>query len=97
MAPSDLAAGPSGAGASAAASVAMHFTDNSDEETGFQVQRKVGARRWRTIATLGANPGVGPVDFADPQATAGKPNSYRVRAVKGGLSSAYSNTLTVTP
>lgn len=78
-APSDL-----NATAPAPRTVDLSWTDNSDSETGFTVERRTQGDTWATVASLGADV------TAYTDADIG-PNTYeyRVKAVAGGLESGY--------
>ncbi len=54
----------------------LDWVDNSDDETGFVVQRKGNGADWTTLATLPA----GATNFVDNGLSLGTPYSYRVRA-----------------
>jgi streptogramin lyase len=80
-APSDLIALGSGS------QVRLSWTDNSDDETGFEIERKTGNNAYVVIGTVGANV----TSFIDTTATPASPLSYRVRAVGATGRSVYSN------
>ncbi|MGB7157341.1 MAG: fibronectin type III domain-containing protein [Tepidisphaeraceae bacterium] len=70
--------------------VNLTWTDNSANETGFQIQRKTGTGgNYATIFTAGAN-ATSYVD-ADASLLPGTQYIYRVRAVNGAGTSAFSN------
>jgi sugar lactone lactonase YvrE len=80
-APSDLVALTSGS------QVRLSWTDNSDDETRFEIERKVGDGPFVLIATVGANV----TAYTDTSGTPTTPLSYRVRAVGPTGPSVYSN------
>jgi fibronectin type 3 domain-containing protein len=75
--------------------VGLTWTDNATNETGFVVERAVGAGPFSTLATVGPRTNTGSVSYADATVTAGNTYAYRVKAVNGAGSSAYSNTASV--
>jgi len=87
-------AAPSGLAATATGptQVNLTWTDNSADETGFQVERAIGAGAFGVIATVGANV----TAYSDTTVVGGTTYSYRVLATGAGGNSAYSNTATVT-
>jgi hypothetical protein len=80
--------------------VALSFTDNATDESGFTVQRSDDAGvTWGVVASLPANtvanPAVtGTVTWTDTTVAAGVTYQYRVAADKGAASSTWSNTAT---
>jgi hypothetical protein len=81
--------------ATSSSSIVLTWDDNSNNETGFNVQRKEGAcdsaNAWSLIATKGAN-------VTSHTSTGLTPNttySYRVRAYNGDGNSSYSNCASV--
>lgn len=77
-----------------AAAVALTWTDGATNETGFRIERKVGATgAWAALATVGANV----VSYRDATATAGASHVYRVQAFNAtGAAELYSNEATAT-
>jgi peptidyl-Asp metalloendopeptidase len=73
-------------------SVALRWSDNSTDETGFTLERSGDGVNFSQIATLGA----GTVSFTDGTVTVKSNYYYRVRAYNSVGGSAYSNTLAVT-
>jgi serine protease len=65
------------------------WNDNSSDETNFQIQRCQGAgcTNFSALATVGANV----TSYNNTGLTAGTSYRYRVRAIKSGAQSAYSN------
>jgi len=69
--------------------IVLAWTDNSSDETGFRIERKLGVSgSYSEIDTVGANV-TGYVDTSSK--TANRPYIYRVRAYNGSGNSAYSN------
>jgi hypothetical protein len=88
-------AAPSGLSANAPASgqVNLSWSDNSDNETSFVIERKTGAGgTWGTLATAGANA----TSYSDTSVVGNTQYFYRVRAANGGGNSAWSNEASVT-
>ena len=77
-----------------AAAVALTWTDEATNETGFRIERKVGATgAWTPLATVGANV----VSYRDTTATPGASHVYRVQAFNAtGAAELYSNEATAT-
>jgi Tol biopolymer transport system component len=72
--------------------VKLVWRDNSNEETGFRVEREATDGSWQEIAaTRTDSPG-----YIDGGLTTGRAYTYRVRAVSGTYFTAYTNTATVT-
>ncbi|TCT24002.1 M12 family metallo-peptidase [Thiobaca trueperi] len=87
--PSDLTAT-----AASATAINLSWTDNSDNETGFKIERKTGTNgSWSQIATTAANA----TSHTNTGLTAGQTYLYRVRATNSAGNSAYSNVVTITP
>jgi regulation of enolase protein 1 (concanavalin A-like superfamily) len=86
-APTNLAAPPP-----TDTSVALSWTDTSDNETGFIVERKLPDGAWATLATLPANI----TTLTDTTVVGGKSYVYRVRAFNSGGESSNSNEAAVT-
>ncbi len=83
-APSALVADPAGYDR-----VALLWTDNAADETGFNVERSAsGVDGWEVVATLGANTAT----HTDTGLAADTDYWYRVSAFNGAGASAYSNT-----
>lgn len=60
--------------------ITLFWTDYSENESGFEVERRVGATgTFQPLATLGPNS----TEFIDSQPPAGAPLQYRIRAVRG--------------
>ncbi len=81
-APTDLVV----AGNSATSNI-LAWHDNSADEKGFKVERKLGAGVWTELATLDPNT----VTYTDAAASASFINYYRVYAFNDNGNSAYSN------
>ena len=75
--------------------VALTFWDNATNETGFVVERAVNGGAFASLVTLPARTGTGIVSYTDTTVAAGTTYAYRVKAMNGTVSSAYSNTVTV--
>ncbi len=80
-APSNLSATPS-APAPTPPTVSLAWTDNSTDETGFAIERALGAGAFAEIATVGA----GVTTFLDTTVEPKMTYNYRVRAFNGTLS-----------
>ena len=77
--------------ANALTGVALGWTDNSANETGFEIDRSAaGAGSWSTIHTTAA----GVTSYTDTTAVNGTSYDYRVRAVNAVGGSAYTATVT---
>jgi len=92
--PVTLPAAPSGLEAIAAAhnQVSLSWLDNATDETGYEVQRQVSGGSFSTVATLAA----GSNSYTDNSVSKLTTYDYRVRALKGGVQSGFSNTASVT-
>jgi len=87
VAPSGLAV--SGYGADA---VSLVWSDNSSNETGFEVSRQVNGGSWSVLGVVSA----GATAYADSGLSASTVYGYRVRTMYVATASAYSNVATVT-
>lgn len=85
---------PSGLTATAAGSSQINLTwsDNSDNESGFRIERRVGAGSWGTVTSVSA----GSTSYSDTGLTAATTYEYRVYAYNGAGDSAASNTASAT-
>lgn len=94
--PPPAPAAPSGLTATAASSsqINLAWTDNSDNEDGFKIERCEGAgcSSFAQIAQVGA----GVVSYSDGGLKSGTSYSYRVRAFNAGGNSTYSNVASAT-
>jgi len=72
--------------------VSLTWVDNSSNETGFLIERKLGAGNYSQIATVAANT----TTFTDTGLSSGTSYTYRVRATNSVGNSAYSNEAAVT-
>jgi|GEM_PF-4918610 len=72
--------------------VILSWADNSNNETGFKIERRTGIGSYSQIATVGANV----TSYSDNSVVGSTPYSYRVRATNATGDSAYSNELGVT-
>lgn len=91
-----LPAAPSNltATASSPTQVKLSWKDNSNNETGFKIERQIGAQGvWTQIATSATNT----TGYANTGLTAGQSYRYRVRATNSAGNSAYSNVVAITP
>jgi FtsP/CotA-like multicopper oxidase with cupredoxin domain len=77
--------------------VSLTWTDNATNETGFVVERCIGAAcsNFAQIAVVGPRNNTGNVTYVDTTVTAGNSYSYQVKAVNGSGQSAPSNTASV--
>ncbi|MDB6113314.1 MAG: hypothetical protein JWQ62_259, partial [Lacunisphaera sp.] len=93
--PNDPPAAPTNlqAGNQTATTAALSWTDNSNDETGFEIQRATGdgSGTFTVVTTTAANAS----SYIDSGLTADTQYTYRVRAVRNGTFSANSNTFTV--
>lgn len=71
---------------------ALAWTDTSDTERGFELERREGAGPFRRIAVIGPNV----TTYLDSNLDGGVEYTYRVRAFNSGGASDYSNEATVT-
>ncbi len=86
-APTNLAVASAGYGR-----ILLNWTDTATNETGYVVERKAGSGSYAQVgSTLPANTET----FTDTSVTPFTTYSYRVKAINGVLSSAYSNALSV--
>lgn len=86
----DAPAAPSGLGATALSTsqIRLTWTDNSDNETGFRIERSAtGTSGWSQIGTVAANV----TTYTNSNLTCGTRYYYRVRAYNVAGTSAYSN------
>ena len=82
-------AAPSSLTATAVSStqIDLQWTDNSSDETGFRIERKVGAGSFEFLTNVSANA----TSHSDTSCSASTTYTYRVRAYSGGGDSAWSN------
>ncbi|HEU4752174.1 MAG TPA: fibronectin type III domain-containing protein, partial [Armatimonadota bacterium] len=73
--------------------VRLTWTDASNNETGFTIERKSGSGSFAPLASVAANV----TQYSDNGLAAGTSYSYRVRAKNAGGDSAPSNEVTVSP
>jgi hypothetical protein len=76
--------------------ITLTWMDNATNETGFVIERSVNGGPFTQIGTRGAFAGTGTVTFTNTGVTVGNTYAYRVKAMQGTLSSAYSNTVSLT-
>jgi hypothetical protein len=72
--------------------VSLAWTDNSNNETGFLIQRSTDGVNFSDLATVGADT----ISYVDLAVSGGNTYYYQVAAFNVGGSSAYSNTASVT-
>ncbi|MCV6605587.1 MAG: fibronectin type III domain-containing protein [Porticoccaceae bacterium] len=92
----DLApSAPSGLSTSqgSGANVSLSWTDNSDNEDNFRVERRVGSGGFSALATLAANT----TSYTDTTSVAGTSYGYRVIALNSTGDSPASNIASITP
>ena len=77
--------------AQAPTAVLLSWRDRAAGEDGYVVEVRVRRRGWQQVKALGTNSNSTVVTGLQP----GTPYSFRVRAVRGGSASAYSNVATV--
>jgi fibronectin type 3 domain-containing protein len=87
LAPSNLAAA-----AVSHTEVALSWSDNTSDETGYEVERRVGSLSWMSVASLAGDS----TGYHDQALSPSSTYSYRLRAIGDGGISSYSNTATVT-
>jgi titin len=78
--------------ATGTSTVALTWTDNSSDEDGFKIERKLAGGSFSKIATVGSNIN----SFNDAGLSAGAKYMYRIRAFKVSLNSKYAKAATVT-
>ena len=95
VAPADAPTPPANlsAVATSATEIDLTWLDQSGDEDGFEIQRRIGSGLWSLLASLG--PDV--ESYVDPGLTAGTPYTYRVRAFNVHGFSAFSNEASATP
>jgi hypothetical protein len=79
-APSDLVTTPT-----SSSRIDLTWQDNSDDETGFKIERKTGSGSYSQIAAVGA----GVTSYSNASLGVSTTYYYRVRAYKGTLNSGY--------
>ena len=75
-----------------ATQINLAWTDNSNNETGFKIERQTGGGSFSQIAATGTNV----KDYNDASVSPSTTYTYRVRAYNGSGDSTYSNSVTVT-
>jgi hypothetical protein len=89
LAPSNLSVGEI-----STSQIALTWTDNSNEETGFSIERKTGdGGTYAQVGSVSANV----TTFTNTGLTQGTEYYYRVRTVSGSNYSKYSNEVSATP
>jgi RHS repeat-associated protein len=86
-APTNLAAS-----AASTTQINLSWTDNSNNETNFKIERKTNTTNFSQVATVGANV----TTFSDTGLTSATTYTYRVRASNSSGNSAYTNTAAAT-
>lgn len=86
-APTNLAATASGA-----TTINLSWTDNATDETGYQVERRVGSGSWALVAELGANA----TAHSSTGLLEGATYSFRVRAVRNASVSSWLESAPIT-
>ena len=76
--------------------VQLTWRDNATNETGFVVERATNGGAFVQITAPGPRYSTGNVTYRDTTVAAGNTYAYRVKAVRGAVSSAFSNTASVT-
>lgn len=74
-------------------SVKISWTDNSDNETGFKIERKTGSGSFTQVGTTSANT----VTYSNTGLSTSTTYTYRVRAYNGSGDSAFSSEISVVP
>src|SRR6185503_18014533 len=89
-----IPAAPTGLGATATSSstITLTWADHSTNESGFKIERALGAGAFSPVITVGANV----TTYADSGLTASTSYSYRVAATNISGDSAFSNTASAT-
>jgi FtsP/CotA-like multicopper oxidase with cupredoxin domain len=82
--------------AQAGPQVLLSWSDNANNETGFVIERAVGAGAFTPLVTVGARNGTGSVSYTDTTVTAGTSYTYRVAAVNSAGLSGYTSSDEVT-
>jgi hypothetical protein len=77
--------------AASSSQINLNWTDNANNEDGFQIHRKVGGV-WTVIATVGPDA----MSFTDTGVKAGTTYNYVVRAYNKGHYSPFTNNVMVT-
>ena len=72
--------------------VVLNWTDNSNNESGFKIERSTNLVKWTQLGSVGANV----TTFADTKVKKSTAYIYRVRAYNATAASAYSNEARVT-
>lgn len=76
--------------------VLLNWTDNADNETGFVIERAIGAGAFSTLITVGPRTGTGNVSYTDTTVVSGNTYTYRVAAVNSAGMSAFATAPSVT-
>jgi PKD repeat protein len=81
-----------GATAMSASQINLAWLDQSNDESGFVIERSIGGGSWSPIATVGMNV----QSYANPGLAADTSYQYRVKAFNGAGESGYTNTASAT-
>jgi len=73
--------------ANSSSQIALTWSDNSSNETGFLLERSVDGINWSQFATVGSNV----TSYTDTGLTASTTYQYRIRAYNSAGNSSYSN------
>jgi FtsP/CotA-like multicopper oxidase with cupredoxin domain len=76
--------------------VQLSWRDNANNETGFVIERSVNGGAFTQVGTRGPRFGTGTTTFTTNNLSFGNTYTYRVKAMLGSTSSAYSNEASVT-
>jgi hypothetical protein len=76
--------------------VQLSWRDNASNETGFVIERSVNGGTFTQVGTRGPRFGTGTATFTTNNLSYGNTYTYRVKAMLGSASSAYSNEASVT-
>jgi FtsP/CotA-like multicopper oxidase with cupredoxin domain len=75
--------------------VSLSWKDNATNETGFTLERSTNGGAYTVIANPGPEKNKGTGLYSDTTVTPGNSYSYRVKAMNGTISSAYTNVVTI--
>ena len=77
--------------------ITFEFWDNSEQEGGFEVERRTSIGSWLVVASLSSSPGSGlKVSYVDSGLSPSTSYWYRVRAFKGSVYSTYTAQVSAT-
>jgi hypothetical protein len=94
----DVGAASTGTTVASSSQITLGWTDNSDNETGFKIERCTGVGCETNVANFGqiATVGAGVTSYTDTGLSPSTTYAYRVRAYNAGGDSSYSNTVSGT-